>query len=74
VSRKNTIHHFLIYWYYFWGVAVSKIMGYGILGHLYPLYNRWMIKSSEYDINNELWEKPEKIKDITLDNRLKTRE
>jgi hypothetical protein len=54
----HKVRNFLIHWYYFWGNLISKIMNYGVLGHLYPIYNRWMVKSSEYDINNELWKKP----------------
>ena len=45
-------------WYFFWGNLVSKIMHYGILAYLYPLYNRWMIKSVRYDMSNEFWKQP----------------
>jgi hypothetical protein len=49
---------FLMYWYYLWGNLISKVMNYGILGHLYPFYNYWMCKSADYDIGNKLWNKP----------------
>lgn len=58
MKKQNNL---LIHWYYFWGNLISKIMDYGILGYLYPLYNRWMCKSSEYDIEHILWKKPENI-------------
>lgn len=51
---------FLARWYFFWGDAVSRIMHYGILGCLYPLYNKWMGKSSRFDVNCKIWQKPDK--------------
>lgn len=58
---KQLKNNLLMYWYYFWGNLISKIMDFGFLGHLYHFYNRWMFKSSEYDIQHKLWKKPENV-------------
>lgn len=52
---------FLIVWYYFWGDLISRLMYWLDLGFAYPLYNKWMCKSADMDINNWWWEIDETI-------------
>jgi hypothetical protein len=55
----SVVNNFLARWYYFWGDLISKPMiAFDFTSPLlYPIYNRWMIKSVIYDINTVVWHK-----------------
>jgi len=55
----SVVNNFLAKWYYFWGDLVSKpMMAFDFTAPvLYPLYNRWMTKSGDYDVNGVVWKR-----------------
>lgn len=46
---------FKIYWYYFWGNLLGKVVFDFDLGCLYPLYNKWMTISADLDDEEYIW-------------------
>lgn len=49
------MNYILAHLFYYAGHIVSKPMHYFDWGWLYPIYNWLMIKSSEYDIYEWIW-------------------